>query len=73
MPVVIEMADEKKKQKPGSVEPGKVEPKNVKLTPEFHRRLKVVAAHVGREMSEIVMSELEDFLAREEAVMKGKK
>lgn len=46
--------------------------KNVKVTPGFHRRLKMIAAALGVEMGQLVEREMEEFLNREEqAIRKG--
>lgn len=68
MSTVAHMATPKKSEKPAEDAAGGK--KNVKVSPEFHRRLKIVAAFVQREMGDIVERELEEFLAREEALMK---
>lgn len=72
MTVTAPMARDKKSEPPAP-EPAGEEKKNVKVGREFHKRLKVVAAALGREMGEIVERELEDFLAREEAALRKPK
>lgn len=66
MVAVVPMADKKNAPSPKPEETKK----GVKVTPPFHRRLKIVAAAVGLEMGELVEREMEEFLAREEAAMK---
>lgn len=56
---------EKKNEQPAPHEAGEKPIKNVKLTPSFHRKLKVIAAEVGKDLGEIIEAEMRNFIERE--------
>lgn len=64
MNLVAEMPKKTSREKPPSNSGGK---KNVKVSVDFHRKLKTVASAHGLEIGELVEREMEEFLRRETA------
>jgi hypothetical protein len=62
---VIAVAERKKVKKPAAIAADKKQNPAVKLTVQFHRKLKAIAAVVGLEMGELIEREMEEFIRRE--------
>lgn len=60
------MAKSKKNEKSGPAPGGRPrQPPGIKVTREFHKKLKQIAADVEKELGQLVMDQMEDFVNRE--------